>query len=206
MWQSVGWVGVALVLIGLIMGLRLRRAGTLLAAFRRLLASLLCLMIGGLCLGFRWALHSFEAFAGSRPVAEVRCQWVGPHEFELSYLSLNDRDASPRVFRLRGDQWSISGGMIKWHPWLTALGLPSYHQPSRISGRFSRIEEETAAAPTAYELEQGFDHVWWWCYRLDPVLPFVQAVYGSAAFTFVNPEVRSLVEVTPSGYFIRQER
>lgn len=206
MWDIVGWIGLGFAGVGIILGwLALTRGGWL-ARAQRLILSLGCLAVAGLCLGLRWALHSFEAFARSTPVAEVHCRWVGPKEFELSYVKLGPADRSqPRLFRLRGDQWSLSGGVVKWHPWLAAMGLPSYHRPSRISGRFSRIEEETAAPPTAYELEEGFDRVWQWWYRLDPVVPFVQAVYGSAAFTFVNPAMRYIVEVTPSGYFILQE-
>ena len=204
----IGWVGAGLVLMGAAIAARLPKAGGMIAALRRLAVSACCLGLGVLCLALALALRSFEAFAGSRPVAEVRCRWTGPKEFELSYVSLRGgvAAAQPRVFRLRGDQWSISGGVIKWHPWLTALGLPSYHRPGRVSGRFSRLEDETAAAPSAYDLDGEFDRVWWWFYRLDPALPFVQAVYGSAAFTFVNPAVRHILEVTPSGYLIRQER
>lgn len=204
LWDWIGLTGLALASLGLVCGLRIGRSRGVWAMLRRIALSGMAIALGALCLGLWIALHSFEAFARSVPVAEVRCRWTGPQQFELTYLELRQGIAQPpRVFRMRGDQWSISGGIVKWHPWLTSLGLPSYHRPARISGRFSRTAEEVRAPPTAYALDGESDRVWWWCSRVSRWLPFVDAVYGSAAFMTVNPATRYLIEVTPSGYLIR---
>lgn len=207
MLTSVGVVGIFLLTVGAIVGLGALRREGLFAKLRSLVFSLVFLSIGSLCVGLTMALRSFEAFSSFTKVAEVRCGWVGQKEFELNLVTFRDgKPEDPRTFRLRGDQWSISGGIVKWHPWLTALGLPSYHKPTRISGRYAQIQEEQKAPPTAFNLDGELDRVWWWFYRLDPFLPFVEATYGSTAFAYVNPALLFEVSVTPSGYLIQRKR
>ena len=105
---------------------------------------------------------------------------------------------------MRGNQWSISGGIVKWHPWLTAMGLKSYQRPLRLSGQFADLERQRTNFPTVHPLASQTDWVWEWLYRLDPYLPFVEAVYGSAAYAYVEPGVIQEVFVTPSGYVIKR--
>lgn len=204
------WVVVLGIVSGLVgawqLGLALYRPG-LVARLRRLVVGLLVGALAALSLGLVAALRSFEAFAGSRPVGRVSCRWVGENTFDLQWTALRHGEPQqPLTFRLKGDQWSVSGGIVKWHPWLTALGVPSYQKVTRISGRYASVQEERAHPPTAVELNGGVDQWWEWLYRLDPILPFVEAVYGSAVFLHVSPALDYQVEVTPSGYLIRQVR
>ena len=202
MLTAIGWLGILLLTTGLVLGLGALKQPGFFALLRGGLVGLVCLSAGLLCL----ALRSFEAFTSSTVVAEVRCQWVGPKTFNLTFVQLgNGVRQAPQTFRLRGDQWVISGGIVKWHPWLTALGLSSYHKLTRISGRFANLEEERRAPPTAFDLNGGADRIWWWFYRLDPFLPFVEATYGSAAFVPVEPTMLADVLVTSSGYLIQRK-
>ncbi len=207
---TMGWIGFLGVLSALIGAwhffLALFRPGPL-KRFQRLVVGLIFSLLATLALGLATVLRSFEAFAGSRPVARVQCRWVGEKTFELQWTALRDGElVEPLTIQLKGNQWSVSGGIVKWHPWLTALGLPSYHKVTRLSGRYALIEEETAAPPTAVELNGGVDRWWEWLYRVDPYLPFIEAAYGSAAFLYVNPVLEYQVDVTPSGYLIRSLR
>ncbi len=111
---------------------------------------------------------------------------------------------SGRTMALRGDQWAVSGGLVKWHPWLTAMGWPSYHKPMRLSGQFSSLEEQRRRPPTVEEIaEPGVDRFWEAVYWADPYLPFVEAVYGSSAYAYVEPGAVQEIYVTPSGYLIK---
>lgn len=149
------------------------------------------------------SLRSFQAFTTRTLVAEVRCRPVGPQEFEVTLVQrLAGRPQPPETYRLRGDQWMISGGVVKWHPWLTALGVPSYHKPTRLSGRFVRLTDELAAAPSAVDLNGGEDRLWRWFVAMDRYLPFVDASYGSAAFADADPSATFSVYATPFGYLI----
>ncbi|MBI3321223.1 MAG: hypothetical protein HYZ91_03020 [Candidatus Omnitrophica bacterium] len=119
-------------------------------------------------------------------------------------VGLHATPLAPQRILLRGDQWVVSGGIIKWHPWLTMLGLKSYHKPMRISGQFSSLERQRLQAPAIYALEPGVDRLWEGLYWVAPSLPFIEAVYGSSAYVSVDPGITQEIYVTPSGYLIKR--
>ncbi len=150
-------------------------------------------------------LRAVDEFSGETLVARVTTHRLSPDVFELVYTPAHAREAAVRHIPLHGDQWAISGGMVKWHPWLTALGVPTYHKPTRLSGQFSNLEQQRSQPPTVYPLEPATDWIWEGLYRLDPYLPFIEAVYGSSAYVYVEPKTVQEVYVTPSGYLIKRK-
>jgi len=197
-------IGVIGVVAGAAMLATLCRARGPIALLQRLVLGAGFAGLGGLCLTVWLVLRSCEAFSRTTLVAEVRCQRVGPKQFLLTLTPWRGAHPQPaRTFSLRGDQWMLSGYLVKWHPWLTAAGVPSYHRPARISGRYADVAEETGSLPTAFALHGGRDRVWEAFHRLDPFLPFVDAAYGTSAFLPVEPDVSHQVLVGASGYLIR---
>ena len=172
---------------------------------RKLVDAAVCAVLGALLLGILIFLRAFLAFSGETLVAEVRTRRMSPTEFELTYTPAGG--GGGRTVLLQGDQWAVSGGIVKWHPWLTAMGWPSYHKPMRLSGQFSSLEEQRRRRPTIEGLaEPGVDRFWEVAYWADPALPFVEAAYGSSAYAYVEPEAVQEVYVTPSGYLIKRRR
>ena len=143
-----------------------------------------------------------QAFSGATLIARVQTQPQSAATFDLRYTPVGA--GAPVTTTLAGNQWAISGGIIKWHPWLTAMGLRSYHQPRRLGGQWSDLERQRAQPPSVYPLAPDGDWVWELAYRLDPYLPFVEAVYGSSAYAYVAAGVTQEVYVTPSGYLIKR--
>ena len=174
--------------------------------------------VGALLTGLLLVLRLFHAFADETLIARVTTRPLSAEEFELTYVPLpagsahqdalagESPDEPITIVRLRGDQWVISGGIVKWHPWLTAMGLQSYQRPLRLSGQYSRLEEQRRQPPTVYPLAPGIDRLWEWLYRIDPYLPFIEAAYGSSASAYVEPRWVQEIYVTPSGYLIRRVR
>lgn len=198
--MAIATAAVWLLSLGLVLD-GIRRPG-LVRTPRRLLAAAASACAGILLGSVLILLAFFHAFSGETLVARVTTRRLSPAEFELTYRSA-EAEALPRSFRLQGDQWAISGGIVKWHPWLTALGLKSYQKPMRLSGQFSNLEQQRAHLPTVYPLEPTIDRFWEALYWADPYLPFVEAVYGSSASVYVEPGVVQEVYVTPSGYLIK---
>jgi hypothetical protein len=196
---------------GVLRKLRRGAAATLFAGLGVLMGSLLIL------------LNSFLAFTAETPVATITTNPLASDTFEMTYtpaptpnsaMHLNklarlvwgpaQESMAPIRMTLRGDQWALSGGVVKWHPWLTALGVPSYHRPMRISGQFSDLDRQRAQPPTVYPIGPPIDRFWEAFYRADPYLPFVEAVYGSSAYAYVESMAVQEVYVTPSGYLIKR--
>lgn len=204
-WLLSIWLGVS--------GLRARGA---FGKLKRLAAAVACAGLGVLLGTLLIVVGAYQAFSGETLLARVRASRLSPEEFELVYVPVlppagagsrrhgQDAQPAPIRVRLRGNQWSLSGGIVKWHPWLTAMGLKSYQRPMRLSGQFANIERQRAHFPTVYPLASPTDWMWEWLYRADPYLPFVEAVYGSAASVYVEPGAIQEVYVTPSGYMIKR--
>jgi hypothetical protein len=149
-------------------------------------------------------VRAWSAFSDETLVAQATTARLSPTEFELTYMPAGAGPEAHRRFRLRGDQWAVSGGIVKWHPWLTALGLKSYHKPLRVSGQFADIRRQRAQPPTVELLEPAMDRFWETLYWADAYLPFIEAVYGSAAYVYVEPGIIQALYVTPSGYLIKR--
>jgi hypothetical protein len=201
-WLLVATAGVWLLALWSALGV-LRGPGVLRRA-RRLADMAFCAVLGLVLAGLLVITRAFLAFSGETFVAQIATRRVSPLEFELTYTPASNSPA--RQVRLRGDQWTVSGGIVKWHPWLTALGWTSYHKPMRLSGQFSRLEEQRRQTPSVEPLyEPGVDRVWETFYWADPALPFVEAVYGSSAYAYVEPDAVQEIYVTPSGYLIKRK-
>jgi hypothetical protein len=204
-------------LSGILLGLSALRCRGMLRKLRRGLAAAICAALGILLGSLLILLHSFLAFTSEALVATVTTRRLAPDAFELIYTPaptpkrLVRGPADPLQtplgpLEMHGDQWALGGGIVKWHPWLTALGLRSYHRPMRISGQFSRLDQQRARPPTVYPVGPPIDRFWEAFYRADPYLPFVEAVYGSSAYAYVEPGEAQQVYVTSSGYLIKRGR
>ena len=182
------------------------RSTGLVRRLQAVLAAAACAGLG-LALGTLLVLlHVFDVFAGEALVARVTSTWLAPQRFQLTYEAVGHGDTPALHVQLEGDQWAISGGFVKWHPWLAAIGLSSYHKPMRLSGQFSRLAAQRSHASSVYGFSPDADRIWELLYRLDPYLPFIEAVYGSAASVYVEPQWVQEVYVTTSGYLIKRGR
>ena len=203
-WAVSGWSALGLL-----------RRGSLLARLRRLLAAMVFA-----CLGFALAsalavVQVFQAFAGETLIARVTTRPIAREAFELTYQPVAIPPVSRRLrwpvsdetltVQLRGDQWVVSGGVVKWQPWLTALGLSSYHRPMRLTGQFSDLTTQQAAPPSVAPIGPPVDWLWELLYRAQRFLPFIESAYGSAAYSYVEPEMVQEIYVTPSGYLIKRK-
>ena len=182
------------------------RANGLAAKFRYLIQSTIVTVIGFLLSFILVILYAFHSFAGETYVGQVTTKPVGPLEFDIVYQAADMPDLEAVHAQLNGNQWMISGGIIKWHPWLTMLGLKSYHKPMKLSGHVSRPGLLKDAAMIGVPLAPSIDWFWELLYRADPYLPFVEAVYGTAAYAYVEPGVTQYVYITPSGYLIKRKK
>lgn len=172
---------------------------------KRLIVALVCICIGIYLLFFTAFIHySFQPFASEKVVAHVSVDWLGPGEFELTYTPAGDPAALAQSIQLRGDQWIITGGIVKWHPLLAFFGIrKSYHKPMRLGGQFSGIKRHRSELPSIHNLSPDVDRFWKALYRADPYLPFIDVVYASSAFILVEPYRIGEIYVGPSGYFMK---
>jgi hypothetical protein len=154
-------------------------------------------------------MQSYTAFTRRELVATVRCT---PVRGTLDVMILNlatiesPQTAFIHRYRLRGQQWSIEGHILKWDDWLTFIGLHTMYKLTRVRGRYLRVEDEMNKPATVYSLvTDEEDPRWRWLYEYGARLPFVQAVYGNTVFTFPSENKTFGIYVTTSGFMIAEE-
>lgn len=178
---------------------------------RRLISVLICGSLTAALTVLLIVLQLFYVVSHEEVVATVRTRWLEPGRFELVYTPASrfsgaaQQDPPLRVV-LEGNQWAISGGLVKWHPWLAVTGLKSYHRPVRLSGQFSDLKRQQAAPHSIYPIDKSVDRIWELLYRASPYLPFIDAAYGSSAYVYVDPDETQEVSVSATGYLIRRAR
>lgn len=168
-----------------------------------------CFLVLG-AVGFLFSLRAYQVFTREELVAIVRVDPQpkgGRYDFLMWFTPVqNGVPLKISAFPIHGDQWTVGGEIVKWHPWVNLLGVKSCHRLTRISGRYLKADAELAKPRSVYELNGGTRSLWRWLYRFGARLPFVEAVYGNAAYTLAAPGSQWGVYVTLSGYLIKPLR
>jgi hypothetical protein len=195
----------------IILRLRHRRVDSIgiIASTLRLLFILL-LIAASLAMLFLGAfLQSYTAFTRRELAATARCTPVrGTKDVMILNLATieSPQTAFIRRYRLRGQQWSIEGNILKWDDWLNFIGLHTMYKLTRVRGRYLRAEDEMNKPATVYSLvADEEDPRWRWLYEYGARLPFVEAVYGNTVFTFPSETKTFGIYVTTSGFMIAEE-
>ena len=103
-----------------------------------------------------------------------------------------------------GDEWQLDARVLKWKGWANLFGLDAQYRLERVSGRYRDITQERTAERTVYPLAEnpGLDL---WQITLDKPgrLPFVDAVYGNAAYMPMSDGARYEISITQTGLIAR---
>jgi hypothetical protein len=184
-----------------------REVGIIVSTLRLLL--ILLLISVSLAMLFLGAfIQSYTAFTQRELAATVHCTSV-PGTGDTMILELVTHE-SPTLahisrYRLRGQQWSVEGHILKWDDWLNFLGLRTMYKLTRVRGRYLRANDEMNKPATVYSLVANEDDPRWrWLYEYGARLPFVQAVYGNTVFSFPSETKTFDIYVTTSGFMITE--
>lgn len=192
-----------------------KRPPGLMAGFRNGTALLLMIVICGLLLFVGLFFQSYHRFNLEKPVAEIITSPMGnPAKPNASGAHVQYRlihSGQTRHFFVNGDQWMIEGDILKWHRWITLMGLDTRYRLTRLSGRYLDLEKERNSPRTLLSLAEArhatteAHPVWRWLYRSGHQLPLVDTVYGNAAYQNLSGANHYLVFVTPSGFMVRKK-
>ncbi|HEY0943581.1 MAG TPA: hypothetical protein VGE08_26080 [Steroidobacter sp.] len=180
---------------------RLFRARLLAAAGSGVTGALL-LAVAALLFVISLNLHTYARLTFERPIAEIVFQQRAPQSFNATLTQIPDGEI--QMFVLSGDEWQLDARVLKWKGWANLFGLDSQYRLERVSGRYRNIDQERSAERTVYALAEnpGLDL---WQITLDRPnrLPFVDAVYGNAAYMPMSDGARYEVSITQSGLIAR---
>lgn len=180
---------------------RLLRA-RLLAAAGSTLAGAVLLGLAALLFVVSLNLQTYARLTHEEPVAQIVFEARGPQRYRATLAQ--SPEGEMQTFILAGDEWQLDARVLKWRGWANLLGLDAEYRLERISGRYRDIEQERSEPRTVYALSEnpGVD-LWTLSLRYPRWLPFLDAVYGSAAYLPMADGARYQVSITQSGLIAR---
>ncbi len=171
----------------------------------RFLFRLLVLAILVAAAALFWSVRTYSVLAREQKIAAVRCverRANGTYLLEVT-PARDGVSGTGKVYILRGDQWMIGGDLLKWKPWVLVLGARPLYKLTRLESRYLNADDEVQKPRSVIELNGGSSRLWQWLHQQGIRLPFVDAVYGNAAFVMAEPGREWGVYVSDSGFWIR---
>jgi hypothetical protein len=166
------------------------------------LVGLLLGAAAGLMMAVLVNLHTYSRLTYEAPVAEVRFQKRSNQQF-WAYITLGRADAM--ICDIRGDEWQMDARVLKWKGSALLLGSDTLYRLDRLSGRYRDIAQERTQERSVYSLgEKGMGvDIWPLLQRYSRWVPWVDAVYGNAAYMPMADGARFVVSVGASGLVAR---
>jgi hypothetical protein len=146
-------------------------------------------------------LRTYQRLSFEQPAGELQLTRTGEREFEAVLTYPNGGRAN---FALRGDEWQVDARVLKWHALANMIGFDTAYRLERISGRYTRVEDERTQARTVYSLNpsQRIDP-WTLVHHYHSWMPWMDALYGSATFLPMADGALYEIKVSQSGLVAR---
>ena len=143
-------------------------------------ASLVLFLIAAGALLVAANLRSFQRMSAEELVGHIQFTRLGYHQFNGVFTSPTGERSD---FALRGDEWQVDAHMLKWRALASLIGFDAVYRLDRISGRYTRIDDERNLPRTVYPLSQS-EHIdlWQLVQSHQAWIPWVDALYGTATF------------------------
>jgi hypothetical protein len=146
-------------------------------------------------------LRTYQRLTYEQPAGELQFTRTGEREYNavLTYPT-----GTKSSFALRGDEWQVDARVLKWTAFANLIGFDAAYRLERISGRYTKIEDERTQPRTVYALESPA--------RVDPWelvrshhgwIPWVDALYGSATFLPMADGALYEIKVSQTGLIAR---
>jgi hypothetical protein len=186
----------------LLLSLRvLRRSGWLLGWLRGMMG--LVLVACGVSMGLlAMDILAYKQLTSESSLATISFERLAEQQYKTWIVDAEGREM---VYVLKGDQWQLDARIIKWPGTLAAWGMKPGYRLDRISGRYYSLDMERNAERSVFSIASSqtpFD-LWVWLQRYDAQMPFVDAVYGSAAYVPMEDGASYEVMLSNSGLLAR---
>jgi hypothetical protein len=161
-------------------------------------ASGLVLLLAGACTALIGiGLQGYRRLTYERPVAELQFTQTGERQFNavLKYPS-----GTSQEYALQGDEWQIDARVLSWSAFVTVIGFDAAYRLERLSGRYSKVDDERKAVRTVYALNPPAPiDLWDVARKYREWAPWVDAFYGSATYVPMADGALYGVSVTQGG-------
>ena len=146
-------------------------------------------------------LRTYQRLSYEQPAGELQLARTGEREYNAVLSYPNGERAN---FALRGDEWQVDARVLKWRAFANLIGFDAAYRLERISGRYSKIEDERNQPRTVYDLNTvGRVDPWELVHRYHSWVPWMDALYGSATYLPMSDGALYEIKVAQSGLVAR---
>jgi len=165
------------------------------------LSGLLFISLAVLAISIAMNLYTYQVLTEEQAIADVRFESLGPQYYRI-YFSKQGQAA--QLYEIRGDEWQVDARILKWHGLANLAGMKTVCRLERLAGRYRNIEQERNGMRSVHNLTeaQGLD-LWQWSREYQKKIPWVDAVYGSAAYLPMANKAQFTISVSSTGLVIR---
>lgn len=152
-------------------------------------------------------LNTYQRLTHENEIVEVLIRKLARQKYQLVLIypqSAGQNDES-EYYSLYGDEWQLDARVIKWKGWANVIGLDSYYQLDRLSGRYANIEQANTSPPSAHQLtgQQKGINIWKLKNLMKSKLPFLDAYYGQSIFVPMRDGAKFSVSLSQAGLVVR---
>jgi hypothetical protein len=152
-------------------------------------------------------LNTYQRLTYENDIAEVLIRKLARQKYQLVliYPQSSEQVNEPEYYSLYGDEWQLDTRVIKWKGWANIIGLDSYYQLDRLSGRYANIQQANASPPSAHQItgEQKGMNIWKLKNLMKSKLPFLDAYYGQSIFVPMRDGAKFSVSISQTGLVVR---
>jgi hypothetical protein len=146
-------------------------------------------------------LRTYQRLTAEQPAGALQFTRIGYHQYNGVFTFPSGETTD---FELRGDEWQVDARLLKWRGLADLLGFDTAYRLDRISGRYTNIDDERALPRTVYSLNQPERvDLWEQAQRYRSLVPWIDALYGSATYLPMADGARYAISVSQSGLIAR---
>ena len=146
--------------------------------------------------------QGYRALTREEVAATITTVPTGPGAFQAFVEFADGRDTTLHVM---GDQVLVDADILKWRPLANVIGVHTWYELDRLSGRYVDIEDERARPRTVHSLktEKRAD-LFQLAQRYTLLALLVDTEYGSATYVDVSRPARFEIRVSTTGLLVRE--
>ena len=146
--------------------------------------------------------QGYRALTREEVAATITTVPTGPAAFQAFIEFADGRDTTVNVL---GDQLLVDAHILKWRPLANVLGVHTWYELDRLSGRYVDIDDERARRRTVHSLKTGKPRDLFLLAQKYTLLAFlVDTEYGSATYVEVSRPARFEIRVSTTGLLVRE--
>lgn len=146
--------------------------------------------------------QGYRALTREEVAATITTVPTGPTGFQAFVEFADGRDTTLSVL---GNQLLVDAHILKWRPLANVLGVHTWYELDRLSGRYVDIEDERSGPRTVHSLKTDKPRDLFLLARQYALLAFlVDTEYGSATYVEVSRPARFEIRVSTTGLLVRE--